>query len=241
MTEPFNFMGKSILILVVLMLSAQVSCIQANTGVDQRNRPPVIEKIKYDKTTYHNRPVKLECTATDADGDSLTYVWEAKDGKIAGEGKIVTWTPPGNMQDYPVTLTVTDGKGGEARETIYIRVVTNADGTDTPKIEVKLRIGDNNTVVIENQRVGIWTTAGIICVVDNVEKSKLRYKWSADCGKIQGTEGQNDSADRINWIAPGAQSKCTVDVTVSDIQNGGEARGKVILNVYCCGKELTGE
>lgn len=234
--KPFDFAGWLIAILIIFALTLQLSCTQGDSTVNQNNHAPIIEKIVNDNFTYHNRPVKIECIASDIDSDNLTYIWEAKDGKITGDGKSVLWTPPGNMQNYPITLTVTDGKGGEVKKTIYILVVTNADGSDTTNIEMKLELGDNTTVVIENQRVGIWKTTSILCSVEGAKESDLIYRWSADYGRIQENK---DQANKISWIAPGVKSNCTVDVTVTDTQKGSEAKGQVKFNVFCCGKELT--
>ena len=234
MMEQFHIIERSALILIAL--TVQLSCTQVDTTVNQRNHPPVIEKITYDKTTYHNRVVAIDCIANDTDSDNLTYIWEAKDGKITGEGRRVLWTPPGNIQNYPITLSVTDGKGGEAKKTIYIMVVTSADGANTPNIEVKLLFGDNRTVVIDNQRVAVWTTANIFCVVEDAKGSDFVYQWSADCGRIQETKGQ---ANKISWIAPGVQSNCTVEVTATDTLTGNVAKGQVKFYAFCCGKELT--
>ena len=236
--QQFHIAGRAALILIALVLSVQLSCSPTDNIVNHQNHAPVIEKINYDKTTYHNRAAKIECIATDIDSDNLTYAWEARDGKITGEGKSVLWTPPGNIQNYPITLTVTDGKGGESIKTIYILVVTNADGTNTTNIELNLKLRDNTTVVIDNQRVGIWKTANLFCVVENAKESDLIYKWSADCGRIQENTGP---ANKLSWIAPGAQSNCTVAVTATDTETGSEAKGQVKFNVFCCGKELTGD
>lgn len=239
--RQFNHIGRYSLILVVLAIAVQLSCASADNTGNRRNHAPTIEKLNYDKTTYHNRPVKIECIASDIDGDSLMYLWESKEGNITGEGRSVIWTPPGRMQNYPINLVVTDGRGGEVKEKIYIMVVTNADGTVAPNIEIKLILGDNNTVSIENQRVGIWTTSNIVCSVENAGEGDLIYEWSTDCGKIQEMSGQDSTGNRISWIAPGAQSDCTVNVTVIDTQQGVEAKGKVRIGVFCCGKEITGD
>jgi hypothetical protein len=236
MMEQLHVRTRLTLILISLVLSVQLSCTQSDITVNKQNHPPVIEKVTYDKFTYHNRAVKIECVASDVNSDNLTYAWEAKDGKITGEGKSVVWTPPGNVQNYPITLTVTDSKGGVTKKTIYIMVVTSADGTNAPNIEVKLKLGDNATTVIDNQRVAIFTTANVFCVVENATESDLLYEWSADCGRIAENKGP---ANMISWIAPGVQSNCTVDVTATDTQTGGKARGQVKFNVFCCGKELT--
>ncbi|MCX6005244.1 MAG: PKD domain-containing protein [Chloroflexi bacterium] len=234
---------KLALVLTALTFSVQIACSPpqppAPPAIEQQNHAPTIEKINYDKSTYHNRPAKIECIASDIDNDNLTYLWEAKDGKITGEGKSVEWIPPGNMRTYPITLTVTDGRGGEVKKTVYIMVVTNADGTNTPNIEVKLKLGDNSTVIIENQRVRIWTTANILCIVENAKESELLYTWSADGGRIQGEGVEDGKANKISWIAPGTQSDITVDVRVTGVQQGSEAKGQIKFKVYCCGKELT--
>jgi hypothetical protein len=219
----------------------QLSCTDYKTATNPQNHAPVIEKVDYNKTTYHNRPVTIECIAGDIDGDDLTYSWVAGDGIISGQGKSVIWTPPGRMENYPIDLTVSDGKGGEAKDRIYIMVVTNADGSGIPNIEIKLVLGDNNTAQIENQRVGSWSTADIFCTVDNATGSNLVYRWSADCGRIKEIDGQNNKLNRISWIAPGTQCDCTVNVTVTDVQDRREAKGKVMFRVFCCGKELYGE
>jgi len=231
--------GRTALAIVFLLVALQLSCTTNSGTVSPQNHAPVIEKINYDKTTYHNRQVAIDCIASDADGDNLTYSWDASSGSISGQGKSVVWMPPGLKQNYPISLTVSDGKGGEAKEKIYIMVSTNADGSTSENIEIKLKLGDNNTVSVENQRIGVWATADIICTLDNVnDGSSLVYKWSSDCGRIKEIDEGNPAVNRISWIAPGTQSDCTVNVTVSDVKHGIEAKGRVVFQVFCCGKEF---
>ncbi len=56
--------------------------------------------------------VTLTATASDLDGDLLTFEWEISRGTPAtAEGEVVMTTFPGE-HSYPVTLTVSDGRGG---------------------------------------------------------------------------------------------------------------------------------
>ena len=56
--------------------------------------------------------VTLTATASDPDGDLLTFKWTFFRGTPAtAEGEVVTTTFPGRLP-YPVTLTVSDGRGG---------------------------------------------------------------------------------------------------------------------------------
>lgn len=56
--------------------------------------------------------VSLEATASDPDGDTLTYEWSASTGNLIGSGSNVQW------QDWEsgatASVVVRDGHGGEA-------------------------------------------------------------------------------------------------------------------------------
>jgi len=231
--KRFGILKGVVIVITALILSAQIACIPS-TPVVKQNNAPVIEKITYAKDVFSNMEAELVCLASDIDGDNLTYSWKADAGSITEDGKSALWMPPGKMGTYPVTLTVTDGRGGEAKETINIRVVTNADGSATPTIEIKLKLGDTQPVVIDKQRARIWTTTSIVCIVENSEGKQLTYTWSADVGKITGKGVMEGKADRIGWIAPSVQSDSTVTVVVKD-NAGNEATGNVNIHVFCCG------
>ncbi|MGA9047827.1 MAG: hypothetical protein WB588_02435 [Dehalococcoidia bacterium] len=232
-----NVNPRLILFLITALLSVQLACVPLQSvlpAAKQQNHPPVIEKITYAKDVFSNNEDELTCLASDVDGDNLTYGWTCEAGIIKGDGPDVLWMPPGKLGTYPVTVVVADGKGVEAKETINIRVLTNADGTATPTIEVKLKLGDPQLVVIDEQRVHIWTTTDIICIVENAEGHQLSYTWSANGGKITGKDVQQGKATQIGWTAPGAQADSVIDVKVADEQ-GREAKGQVDIHVFCCG------
>jgi rhodanese-related sulfurtransferase len=64
----------------------------------------------------------IECTAQDPDGDELSYAWSASGGNISGEGAAITWTAPDKESNYDIAVVVGDGKGGQAKETVQVRV-----------------------------------------------------------------------------------------------------------------------
>jgi LmbE family N-acetylglucosaminyl deacetylase len=55
-------------------------------------------------------------TATDAEGDALTYIWTPSQGTVNGSGPTATFFPLGVLVDTPVgvDLVVADGRGGRA-------------------------------------------------------------------------------------------------------------------------------
>lgn len=87
------------------------------------NHPPVIESLTAEWSRLRkasNTPIT--CLASDPDEDELSYIWSANGGNITGEGNTVTWVAPNDYGTYTITVTVTDGRGGEARDSIDIVV-----------------------------------------------------------------------------------------------------------------------
>jgi peptidoglycan-associated lipoprotein len=66
----------------------------------------------------------VSADAQDPDGDQLTYRWSAPTGSLAdGGARATSWTAPMQEGAVPVTVSVSDGKGGTASDTVTIQVV----------------------------------------------------------------------------------------------------------------------
>jgi hypothetical protein len=231
--KPFNVTSWLIAILVAVTVALQSSC--APPPPAQPNRVPVIESVNYAEDAFATSEVQIDCTAKDADSDNLTYQWNAVAGQISGKGPSVFWMPPPKMGTYPITLVVSDGKGGVATENISIRVVTNADGTSSPLVELKLKMGDAETPVVAKQRIQGRLAVDILCVVEGPGSAgDLTYTWIARSGELTGKGLVEGRANKVNWKAPYLKGDYNVDVTVKDSQ-GREAKGQVIVTVFCCG------
>ena len=231
--KPFKAASWLIVLLFILTLTFQSSC--APPPPAQPNRAPVIEYINYAKDAFATSEVQIDCTAKDADSDNLTYQWNAESGQISGIGPNVLWMPPGKMGKYPITLVVTDGKGGVATENISIRVVTNADGTATPLVELKLKMGDGETPVVAKQRIQGRLAIDILCLVEgSANVGDLIYTWTAKSGELTGKGLVEGKTNKVNWKAPYVKGDYNIDVMVKDSQ-GREAKGQVIVTVFCCG------
>ncbi len=102
---------------------------QLEIPVVEPNEPPVIDSCTPEWQRLKkasNTPVT--CVATDPNGDELSYEWSAVDGdgnpagNFTGEGSTVTWVAPNNYGTYFISVTVSDGRGGEATATTNIIV-----------------------------------------------------------------------------------------------------------------------
>ncbi len=64
----------------------------------------------------------IACSATDADGDTLTYFWSTSQGSISGSGPSVKWTAPPAPANATVHCTVSDGHGNAVSDSISLEV-----------------------------------------------------------------------------------------------------------------------
>lgn len=96
---------------------------QLTINVVAINHPPVIDSLTSEWQRVEKAVAStIECIAQDQDGDELNYIWSAEGGNISGEGAVVTWVAPNAYGNYIITVTVTDGRGGEASDSIVIKV-----------------------------------------------------------------------------------------------------------------------
>mgnify|MGYP001030022548 CR=1 FL=1 len=93
------------------------------------NHPPFIDSLTSEWQQVQKAMTSaIQCTAQDPDGDKLNFTWSANGGNISGKGALVTWVAPDTFGTYTITVTVTDGRGGQATESIDI-TVTCCPGT----------------------------------------------------------------------------------------------------------------
>jgi outer membrane protein OmpA-like peptidoglycan-associated protein len=91
------------------------------------NRPPTVRAECNPCTVEIGKTSTVTATAQDPDGDTLTYRWTAPTGTLANPAERSTvWTAPNTEGTVPVTVTVSDGKGGTASATVNIQVVRPA-------------------------------------------------------------------------------------------------------------------
>ena len=192
------------------------------------NEPPTITSLVADREwLLPSDTVQVTCTASDPDGDELTYEWSASGGEISGTGEVVNWTAPQQVGIYHITVVVTDNHGGEATDSLPISVVTG----QPPDIEGLLVTADHCYLKEYSwgYRVGKLQEYHVQCIVSDTA-GEVSYEWSCDGGEV--SEISQDGSI-ITWIAPDESTYITVTVTVSDLI-GNMVSESVLLEVVAC-------
>ncbi len=87
------------------------------------NHAPVIQSLTAHPATLDvGETSTLSCQASDADGDSLIYLWHAEQGVITGSGDTVNWTAPAAQGYYTIRCLVQDSNGAAAEASLFVVV-----------------------------------------------------------------------------------------------------------------------
>ena len=197
------------LIILVIAIPLIGSCVLAN-------QPPAISSLTSNEEQIAPAGIsRVECIASDPDGDELNYIWSASGGNISGEGPVVTWTAPDAPGTYTLTVEITDGKSGEATAQLTIDVIAI---NHPPAIE---------SLATEWQQVRKAASSTAECVASDPDGDELSYTWSASGGNISG------KGHAVTWVAPNAYGTYTITVTVSD-GRGSKASKSTSIQVCSC-------
>ena len=91
------------------------------------NRPPTVKAMCDPCTVYVGEKSQLSADANDPDGDPLTYRWTTPSGTLDNPAIVKpVWTAPMTVGSVPATVTVSDGKGGTASDTVTLQVIQRA-------------------------------------------------------------------------------------------------------------------
>jgi len=176
------------------------------------NHPPVITSLEInpDRITPVDSCI-ITCTASDEDGDELSYEWWATRGEITGGMSSVAWTAPDTPGIYHIMVTVSDGREGEAIESVTVNVKDNHQ----PTIE---------TLVANKDWVTPSGSCRIECRAEDPDDDELTYEWWFEGGDVAG------SGPVITWTAPEEDGLYDITVVVSD-GFGGEATTWLTMSV----------
>lgn len=217
---------------LAILTCLSFACSPAPAVPAKVNANPVIVDVTYAHDTMAVQDIMISCVARDPDGDPLTYKWAAEGGKFSGSGTDVVYVSPDTMGDYNLVVTASDDKGGSDNRTFSIRVLTNADGTTTPVINLALSALSKEPIKV-TRTVKIGTKTKIVCWPDSAMGQDLHYTWSSGGGILKGEGLESGSCSTAFFIAPPNVQHYLVTVTVAG-KNGSKAECQVDFDVFCC-------
>ena len=103
-------MKLNLICLVVIFGLSSLGCDQATKP--SNNAPVINEIISNQQTITAWSEIYFTAIATDADGDSLNYYWDASGGTIYRTtitSNPTKWNAPNESGDYTINCTVSDG------------------------------------------------------------------------------------------------------------------------------------
>ena len=111
------------------------SC-SVDVAVNKRpNRPPTISCAPERNPIIAGERVNIVSTASDPDGDPLTYSYSATGGQISGNGPTAAFDSTGlNAGSYSVTCTADDGRGGRTSANTNVDVQQPAPPPQASKV-----------------------------------------------------------------------------------------------------------
>ena len=220
---------KRWLVIIVIVAVAIALAILLDTML--ANHQPAITSLEAEpEKVIPSGSCQIVCTASDRDGDELSYNWSASGGNITGTGPKVTWTAPEEIGVYDITVVVNDGQGGNAARTVALIA---ANGT-IPMIENLVVTAEHKYLkeTTTGYKVGQGQEYNIECIASSNTSGELVYVWSYDGGGISG-EGS-----MITWTAPYISGKVTVMVVVFDIADNMDNESIAFTVVSCTSCEF---
>ncbi|MEO3816964.1 ThuA domain-containing protein [Plantactinospora sp. B24E8] len=133
------------------------------------NAPPVVSVSADPSTGIAPVRVEFDGTATDAEGDDLTYAWDFGDGGTADTLDAAhTYTVAGN---FVATLTVTDARGAQASAYVPVRVQApntsclgarsdDFSGTELDKSRWSTVVRENQLYAVRDGNLALPTSVG---------------------------------------------------------------------------------
>ena len=194
---------KRYLVIIVIVAVAVLLAILFDTML--ANHQPAITSLEAPERVLPAGICQIVCSTSDRDGDELSYNWSASGGNISGTGASINWSAPDFEGSYNVTVTVTDGRGGEVMDYVIIEVRANKPPTITSLVADVIWILPSGNIQVT-------------CDASDPDADALNYEWSTDGGDISGTGAV------VNWTTPEQVDIYYITVAVKDSHGSSDTR-----------------
>ncbi len=158
----------------------------------------------------------VSASASDLDGDSLSYSWSATcagtwaDASSSSARFTPSALPAGTCNNCELTLSVSDGHGGQATGTLALCV---RDAPAPQHFQPLILSASASSHTAAPGQVLTYEVAAI-----DPEGSALAFSWSATTGSL-GTPTTGASSSRITWTTPSCVSEGTIPAITATVTN----------------------
>ncbi|PLW96777.1 MAG: hypothetical protein C0591_08065 [Marinilabiliales bacterium] len=233
-----NYAGVILLSMLIVFI---YSC-----NKDEENKAPTISSVLVNPSTVNaNGVATVSVTANDPDGDALTYAYNVSGGAIVGNGASATWTAAAMEGAYSVTVTVTDGNGGQASSNASLTVlapVTQVTGTasflagtsgdlSNAKVSLYSTYEDWNT----NQPIKFGAVTGAGASVSFTLSNVNPGNYYLDIWKDIDNSGTWSSGDYVGWYGSGGLGS----PTLTQLQVAQGQTFNCTVQMYIIAKDMT--
>lgn len=133
------------------------------------NRAPSVSASCDPCTVAMELTSTLRATASDPDGDALSYAWSVPTGSVSNGGSAnATFSAPLQVATVTATVTVQDGRGGQATATVSLQVIAR----DTLRPSTSLLAGQALLSANLRYRLALQGDGNLV-LYDEVEKKPL--------------------------------------------------------------------
>ncbi len=191
--------------------------------VIHHNHPPVVT-TQHELTVMEGSAMTLMATATDPDGDALTYAWTQDNGSnvtLSNPHELTTmFTAPtitGNNTDLHFTITATDPYGGVGSDSVLVHVISAS--------VYKLASLDCSPIIRSHE----GGSATLVEAVENPSNAPLTYGWSQISGMPISISSTTDASPSVSLPPGSGGSVFAFQLTLSQ---GGSVVGNCEQYVY---------
>lgn len=174
------------------------AALSAAIVVEVNHAPVITDLTSSPISVAPSATASINCFATDADSDTLTYTWNASAGVISGSGGGITWQAPATEGPCTIGVVVSDGKGGTDSRPLVISVSVVSGSLEISSTPA------GATIYIDGANTGSitpCTIAGLTPGSHTVKLTKTYYKTKTGTATVVA-----DSTAGVNWALTSAPS-----------------------------------
>jgi len=186
---------------------------QADVNVKFNNWPVVSDVSATPGWITRGAPTALSVTASDSDGDALTYLWSTGTTCTAGSFTSATsatpsFTLPASATDTycEFDVAVSDGHGGTSHGTVYLPV-----GAPVSIVAPAIVDAAQSALVVDPSATVAFSVEAM-----DPQASSMKFVWSTSVGTLSG-QSDTGTTSQVTLTAPAtASSDVVVSVVVTD-------------------------